>query len=69
MHVGHGADVCVGMLCVVVTPHTLEGLLVLLTGGGSTGSSSMSEIALKTFTDVNVDEGGGGGAGEEGRGF
>ena len=66
---GHGADVGVGVVCVVVAPHTLEGLLVLSIGGGSTGSSFMFKIASKTFTDGNVDEGGGGGAGEEGRGF
>jgi hypothetical protein len=59
----------VGVVCVVVAPHTLEGLLVLSTGGGSTGSSSMFEIASKTLTDGDVDEVGGGGAGEEGRGF
>ena len=66
---GHGAEVGVGVVCVVVVPHTFWSLLVISTGGGSTGSFFMFEIASKTFTDGDGDEGGGRGVGEEGGGF
>ena len=69
VHVGHGADVGVCVVCVVVTPHTLERLLPT-SGGGSTGSSSISDIASKAFVERDVGEEGDGGAWEdEGGGF
>ena len=68
VHVGHGAEVCVGVVCVVVVPHTFWGLPTISMEGGSTGSSSIFEIASKTFSDGDVDEGGGCGVGEDGAG-
>ena len=55
MHVGHGADVGVCVVCVVVVPHTWGRLLPATTGRGSTGSSSMSDITSKAFVEGDVD--------------
>ena len=60
---GHGADVIVCVVCVVVAPHTLGRLLTI--GGGFTGSSSISDNASKAFVKGDVDEGGEGGAWED----
>ena len=71
MHVGHGAVVGVGVECVVVIPHTLrDDFLASFVGRGSTGSSSISAIALKAFVDEEdvVDGGGEGGVWEGGGG-